>query len=137
MTASKSPGGAQDPTALTAIAVGAAKDDMRREIKASEDLLTARMDGRNKLSDALFKASEDAATKSENRFDRQLGQLQDFINAKVDGLESKINDLRDRLQTDEGRASGIGKAGNVVYFIIIAGATVVMAAIAFYRSGAN
>jgi len=110
---------------------------MRREIKASEDLLTARMDGRNKLSDALFKASEDAATKSENRFDRQLGQLQDFINAKVDGLESKINDLRDRLQTDEGRSSGIGKSANVLYLVVGLVVAIVAVVITFYRSGAN
>ena len=132
MTAPK-PNSAQDPTALTAIAVGAAKDDLRREITASQQLLSARMDGRDKLNDAQFKASEDAATKSENRFDRQLGQIQEFINAKTEGLDGKINDLRDRLTTDEGRATGVGKAGNALYLILALIVASITAAVAFFR----
>jgi hypothetical protein len=130
----------QDPSALTAIAVNALREEVRRDIASVKELLQAENKHLKELHETKFAAqdralaaalatAEAAGSKSEKGLTKQVDQLGELVSTKNDAQSQKTDDLRTRVGNIESRGSGIGQSasvlGIVLTIVIAAGAVLV------------
>jgi len=77
--------------------VKALKELTAEQFAALKELVIAKFDGNKTALDAALKTQKEASDKIESNFSKQF-----------DNLDSKINDLKDRVNGSEGRSKGLG-----------------------------
>lgn len=59
--------------------------------------------------DAAFKAQQEAASKQESQFTKQIDQSRELLQTSIGALTGQLNDLKSRLDRGEGSDRGIDK----------------------------
>lgn len=70
---------------------------------------TQEKEAQTKAVDAAFQAQKEAAAKSEERFTKQIDQLEQLFRTEINGANTRMDELKDRFNRGEGRGEGVDK----------------------------
>lgn len=103
----------------------AARELTAAQFEALKELTNAKFDGNKTALDAALKTQKEASDKIETNFAKQF-----------DNLSKNIDDLKDRINRNDGRATGLGTAGSIALGVAsLIGVAVVVASFIIARSG--
>jgi hypothetical protein len=104
------------------IAVQFAERDTRTEqtSRDSKVAVDAALQAAKEAVGEQNKSSALAIAKSEASTTKQIDQIGSIITAMTNGLNDKIDDIKSRLTSVEGRSAGVGMSATVIGFIIMA-----------------
>ncbi len=139
-----------DPTVLTTAAllreIAALKELLELHINSLTDIVNQKFDNidtrfqdldklrsqtatNNKEAlDAALTAQRDSATKTEAAFTKQIDQLQVIVNTISRASDEKVDDLKTRLDLNEGKSKGLGEGWGILIGAIGIATAVLIAA---------
>lgn len=98
--------------------------DVSAEVKALKELTEVTFKGNQTALDAALKTQKEASDKIEANFTKGIDNMQELMRAGFKASDDKIDDLRTRVTSNEGRTKGIGDSWGYIIGALGALATI-------------
>lgn len=121
-----------DPTKLTTDAVARARDEIEKlfdtKLDGFRELVAEQFRGRDTALSAALKSAQELVKQQNDSNTIAIDKAATATTKQMDALAERIDDLKERIQTDRGSNSG-GRKETIAYFFAALGGLAALAAI--------